>query len=179
MALVKLNATRGLENALPAVSGANLTGVSAGKVLQVKQTVKTDTFSTSSTSFVDVTGLNVSITPSSSSNKIFVIVDLQVGTDSDSQCMFNLLRDSTSINKGDASSGRTQCFNEQGSGEDYHQQSASTHFLDSPSTTSATNYKVQMRVTGSTHMLNQSQADANASSEARTTSSITVMEIQA
>jgi hypothetical protein len=178
MAIIKVNASQGLSGALPAISGANLTGISAGKVLQVKQTLKTDTFTTTSQSFVDVTGLNVSITPSSSSNKILVIVDLQVGSDNDSQAMFNLLRDSTSINVGDASGSRIQCFAEQGSGEDYHQQSTSTHFLDSPSTTSATNYKVQMRVTGGTHCLNRGDADANASYEARTTSTITVYEIE-
>ena len=172
MAIIKPN-----NNTLSSIT-ALPTGL-GGKVLQVVQTNKTDTFTTTSTSFTDVTGLSVSITPSSSSNKILIIVDLQVGTDNDSQAMFNLVRGSTSINLGDASSSRTQCFNEQGSGEDYHQQSASTHFLDSPSTTSATTYKVQMRVTGGTHCLNRSDADANASSEARTTSSITVMEVSA
>ena len=64
MAIIKVNASQGLSGALPAISGANLTGISAGKVLQVKQTLKTDTFTTTSQSFVDVTGLNVSITPS-------------------------------------------------------------------------------------------------------------------
>ena len=41
-----------------------------GRILQVLQTTKTDTFSTNSTTYLDVTGLSVSITPSSSSNKI-------------------------------------------------------------------------------------------------------------
>ena len=40
----------------------------AGNILQVVQTVKTDTFSASHGSTVDITGLSVSITPSSSSN---------------------------------------------------------------------------------------------------------------
>ena len=171
MAIIKPNNnTISAITALPAGVG--------GKVLKVKQTNKTSTFSTTSTSFVDVTGLNVSITPSSTSNKILVIVDLQVGSRKDSQCMFNLLRDSTSINLGDSDgASRTECFNETQSGENYGQSSSSTHFLDSPATTSATNYKVQMRVTGGTHYLNQSNTDADASYEARTTSSITVYEI--
>lgn len=158
-------------------TNANNLTTGVGKVLQVKQTNKTDTFSTSSTSFTDVTGLNVSITPSSTSNKILVIVDLQVGSRNDSQCMFNLLRGATSINVGDSSRSLIQCFNETQSGENYGQSSSSTHFLDSPSTTSATTYKVQMRVTGATHYLNQSNTDADATYEARTTSSITVYEI--
>ena len=49
---------------------SNFDSDSAGKVLQVVSTTKTDTFTTSSTSFVDITGLSVSITPSSTSNKI-------------------------------------------------------------------------------------------------------------
>ena len=43
-----------------------------GSVLQVVSQDKTTAFSTTSNSFVDVTGLSVSITPSSSSNKILV-----------------------------------------------------------------------------------------------------------
>jgi len=45
---------------------------STGKILQVIQTVKTDAFSTTSTSFVDITGLSVNITPSVASSKILV-----------------------------------------------------------------------------------------------------------
>ena len=49
-----------------------------GKVLQVVQSVKTDTSSTTSTSAVDISGLSASITPSSASNKILILV--QIGT---------------------------------------------------------------------------------------------------
>ena len=47
-------------------------GFDPGKIGQVIQTYKTDTFSTSSTSFVDVTGLSVSITPSATTSKILI-----------------------------------------------------------------------------------------------------------
>ena len=55
-----------------------------GKVLQFKQTVKTDVFSTSineGTVSGDVTGLTVSITPSSASNKIYLDVRAYGGVD--------------------------------------------------------------------------------------------------
>ena len=52
-----------------------------GKVLQVVQTVKSDTFSTSSTTFTDVTGLSVSITPSSTSNKILILASISGSQD--------------------------------------------------------------------------------------------------
>tara|TARA_B100000900_G_scaffold415478_1_gene445493 strand:+ start:3317 stop:3850 length:534 start_codon:yes stop_codon:yes gene_type:complete len=60
-------------NALTNVSGnADITGV--GKVLQMKQTVKTGDFSTSISqgNYNIITGLNVNITPSSTSNKILI-----------------------------------------------------------------------------------------------------------
>ena len=86
----------GLTGALPAISAASLTQIPAanivgvctsgltktggfGVVLQVKQTVKTDTFSSTTTgSDVDITGLSVSITPTSASNKILVTYDTNI-----------------------------------------------------------------------------------------------------
>jgi len=55
---------------------ANHIDDTSDKVLQVVSATKTDTFSTSSTSFVDVTGLTANITPSSTSSKIMVFVFL-------------------------------------------------------------------------------------------------------
>ena len=43
--------------------GISAASVPSGSILQVVQTVKSDTFSSSSGSWVDVTGLTVSITP--------------------------------------------------------------------------------------------------------------------
>ncbi len=65
-----------LTGSLPAISGANLTGVSAGKILQVISVTKTDVASTTSTSYVAIPGLSASITPSSSSNKVLVTLCL-------------------------------------------------------------------------------------------------------
>ncbi len=57
-----------------AISRIGDAGLPAGAVLQVVQTTKTDTFSTTSTSFTDITGMTVNITPSSTSNKVLVLV---------------------------------------------------------------------------------------------------------
>ena len=46
---------------------------STGSILQVKSVTKTDATSTSSQTFGDVSGLSISITPSSTSSKILVI----------------------------------------------------------------------------------------------------------
>jgi len=45
---------------------------STGKILQVVQTVKKNRFSTSSTSFVDITDMTVTITPTAASSKILI-----------------------------------------------------------------------------------------------------------
>ena len=45
---------------------------SSGGIIQIRSTTKTDPFTTASTSFTDVTGLSVSITPTRADSKIFV-----------------------------------------------------------------------------------------------------------
>ena len=49
---------------------------SSGGIIQVKSVIKTDTFTTDSTSYTDVTGLSVSITPTRSDSKILVMVTM-------------------------------------------------------------------------------------------------------
>ena len=168
-----------------AVTSAKLASGVGGKVLQVVQTVKTDTFSTTSTSAADVTGLSVSITPSSSSSKILVMYDVKASAEN-LQMSFFLVRDTTTIYIGDAASSRIRASSVVGGVPDtvpseayrYPQQMAVT-FLDSPSTTSATTYKIQCQVNGGTGYVNRSGADDDAAYRARVPSSITLMEISA
>ena len=70
------------------------TGV-GGKILQVKQTVKTDRTTIQSTSIVDISGMSVTITPSSTSSKILVNYSLMVFSNAIYYTM-RLLRDSDS-----------------------------------------------------------------------------------
>ena len=97
-----------LSGALPAISGAALTNLDAGKILQVKQTFKSDVTSltsNSSSSYSDISGMSVSITPSNSSNKILVSFVASVSTNSsDRNNSIKLLRDSTDICKSTAGS---------------------------------------------------------------------------
>ena len=60
-----------LTGALPAISGANLTGIDSSKVKQTVYNSTTTTFSSSSSSFVE-TPCNITITPTVSSSKIIV-----------------------------------------------------------------------------------------------------------
>ena len=159
---------------------------SSGGIIQVKSTTKTDTFTkqTDTTAFVDITGLSVSITPTRADSKILVMYDLCWGID-DGHGSMRLMRDSTAIKVGDASGSRTQATGHwhQGgsnSGDKYDIVQHSGTFLDSPATTSATTYKLQVGSPNSasyTVFINRSGHDSDAAWEARTCSTITVMEV--
>ena len=142
----------------------------AGSVVQVVSTAKTDVFSSSSTSFTDVTGLSVAITPSSSSNKILVSVHLMTAATDANSPRFNLVRGSTNIATSDGSTPASLHLNTSGSTDG---RMGSIVFLDSPSTTSETTYKIQGLTDGNSFVVNRRGDDANKTS----ISTITVMEI--
>jgi hypothetical protein len=169
---------------LPDSAGTLDTLQRAGNVLQVVSTAKTNTFSTSSTTFVDVTGLSVSITPSSASSKIFVLMDVKLGSSVFVGNFVKLVRDSTDIYVGDAENSRTRATysNADDPSNQWAYQGVGM-FLDSPNTTSTLTYKVQMMSeptpnTGAVY-LNRSGEDLTTIDFARMASSITVMEIAA
>ena len=163
---------------LTAAQMNNLRG--AFRILQVVSTAKTDTFSTTSTTFVDVTGLSVSITPSATSSKILVVGYVVAGVSGDLAINARLVRDSTAILVGDTASNRPRDtyysgFNAAGLGMAF-----SPIYLDSPNTTSATTYKVQVFVNTGTAYINRSHLDRDTTAyDGRSASSITVMEISA
>ena len=73
------------------------TNSSVGKILQVVQTVKKDSFSTSSSTPVEITGLNASITKTSASNKLLIRVDVAYGKSGRATAQFQLFEDSSEI----------------------------------------------------------------------------------
>ena len=161
---------------LPASTGTIITDTApkAGNILQVVQTVKTDIFTTTSTTFVDVTGFNATITPSSTSSKILILATTSYSSSSTGGLtVFNLLRGSTNISQPDT----TPAFN--GTMGAYISASsaiipATINFLDSPSTTSATTYKIQLRTNAGTCLLNGRNTGDGAF-----TSTLTLMEVAA
>jgi hypothetical protein len=175
----------------PASTGTIITTASSGKVipsaalpagtvLQVVSTLKSDTFTTTSTSFIDITGLSVSITPTSSTNKILVIASVNAtGASGAVQAMLQLVRNSTAIDVGDAASTRIQATMNLYTAATDGVVIGTPCFLDSPATTSATTYKVQMRVNSSTGYVNRTTSDTDSTVYSRVTSTITVMEIAA
>ena len=157
------------------------TRLPAGSVLQVVSNTKTDTFSTTSTSYVDITGLSVSITPISATSKIFITVDLGCSAASGTRTEFQLVRNSTAIGIGDDAGSRTRGNAAVNPAGPAGMVNAGFSYLDSPATTSATTYKVQIAFidnSGTTY-INRTVNDEDAASRSRTSSTITVMEIAA
>lgn len=152
---------------------------SAGAVAQVKSTTKTDTFTTTSSSFTDITGLSVSITPTSASNKILVVFAANVGTDPASTAAgIRLLRDSTAIAIGDTAGSRYRTTSATIINNANQMATVAMTFLDSPATTSATTYKLQaVAVSGTTIGINRGVNDGDSSAIPRAVSSITVFEV--
>ena len=163
-----------------------------GSILQVVSTTKTDTFSSSlaSGAFADITGLSATITPTSATSKILIFATINGGTDSGSQqnaFAVRMLRDSTAIAIGDASSSRGRISsgtNAVGSNDGTQRGNLSTSFLDSPATTSAITYKVQIgNVHGSlstlTMYVNRTAGDGDSAANGRASSTITIMEVAA
>ena len=173
------------------ITGSSLSGISTGKILQVVQATKSDsqtfTSSSSGNDRYDITGLSVSITPASTSNKILVVYNVNVGGPNGGYRAFlHLMRGSTDIYRGDDASSRTRCSNfiytrndAVGSVPSY--QNTGT-FLDSPSTTSATTYKIQINTHnsgGNVYGVNTANSNPSSLSGQNPISQITVMEVAA
>jgi hypothetical protein len=169
-------------NSIIPVAGVPTGG--GGGIIQMKQTVKTDTFSTTSTSATDVTGLSVSITPTSSTSKILVTYDVKASCEN-VQMSFFLLRDSTNIYRGDQrGSNRTRTSSVIGGVPDPSEanrtpQQMHVMYIDSPATTSAITYKIQCQLNAGDGYVNRARDDTDNVYRTTPASSITVMEVSA
>jgi len=158
------------------------TGSASGKVLQVVSSTLTSVATGNGTSVVD-TGLTATITPSSSSSKIHVSGYIIIGTSSFYVYCY-LVRGSTQILLGDTASNRPRVTiggpMYAGGNETYAFEPTPFQYLDSPSATSATTYKIQIRsyTAAQTWYVNKTHSDRdNAEYEPRGASVITLMEI--
>ena len=154
-----------------------------GKILQVVQTVKDNTFVTSATvTDTAVTGLSVSITPSSSSNKILVICNLSVAAENSQGAAAKLRRGGTAVSVAEAASARSRSSF---AGSGYRDNIGGAirllniTLLDSPSTTSAITYDVVVSSKSNGTYINRSIGDADNDDHLRTCSYITAMEVAA
>jgi len=160
-------------NVLTAAQMNDLRG--AFRILQVVSTTKTDAFTATSSSFVDVTGVSQAITPSSASNKVLVVVSGVIGCNANSSVRMNLVRDTTAIAQSTGSGTAEQTVSVY-SGAANFGDSFSIVYLDSPATTSSTTYKIQVAAL-STNTVVVGRLGVNGNYGSSTT--ITAMEVSA
>ena len=163
------------------------TGMGGGKILQVVQVVKTSKQSVQSQTMVDITGFELTITPSSASSKILLITTITACCHASG--VFNLWRQIGSGSyaqldtfKGDADGNRLRATMHMGQTQTANTAERSMTVLDSPNTTDAVKYKWQ---TGTPYhanyviVVNSSEDDSNNNYYSRTISTMTAQEIAA
>ena len=164
-------------------------GAGGGKILQVKSTTKKDKQSHSGTTHTLISGLTVSITPASSSNKILLVYNVSMGSTGAAYVELRIARGSLDdINIGDADGSNTRCthyryFDNYYGTTDYS--SVDTYpfagnYLDSPNTTSAITYGIYFaNPAGSYGMIINSTSTTNWAGYGTSTSTLTAMEVSA
>lgn len=164
------------------VNGLDGIPVLAGIGSNVVQTVKTNTFGTSSTSFTAVTGMTATITPTSTDSKILVIAFLQIADAGGSATtQVRLTGGNASDFVGDANGSRTRVLiaadvvltNSRGL------MPGTGVYLDAPSTDSPVTYGVEMRVNTGTGYLNRTRLFENDNRDPVGPSSLTLIEVAA
>ena len=155
------------------------TGVTGtGAVKQVVSVTKVDAYTQTNTSYTDITGMAATITPTSATSKILVSVQLSLaGTSSTYHCYIRLNRNGSNISgsNGTWSTNLSMMHKNINDSRDLDQHAMD--YLDSPGTTSACTYQLQMAVQGNTFFVNRGGNTEQFS--ASNISTITLMEIAA
>ena len=176
MAIIKLGANA--ITSLPAGVG--------GKVLQVVSTHFTDTATTNSATPVDVSGFSATLTPSSTSNKIYIMMTVTLGGTSTypyyvcqrqisggANTLIGLGSNATGLQVNTLASARMD-----NTAVDF--QMCATNFLDTPNTTSTITYQIQFASPYTNPgYINRQASAVNAVYVQFPVSSITVMEVSA
>jgi hypothetical protein len=176
MAIIKPN-----NNTISAIT-ALPAAIPTGKILQIVTTSFTSTQDTSGEdSFHDIPNLNTSITPSATSSKILLsghVMGSSQNASAACRVMINLLRDSTTIGANGTTSDRVECHNASYSDDGANAATIPINFIDSPSSTSAITYKVQILTdNGAGIRVNAAPGDSNNNAYPRAISTLTLMEI--
>ena len=178
-----------------AVTSGKLASGVGGKILQVVSANKDNTVSSNSTSYYSI-GLNATITPSSSSNKILVLLDLVYGGPQNHYAYGRIIRTPSggSLTPIAIGADRTSSYSNSQqasftlttpntSSDQYKLFHASVNFLDTPSTTAATTYSVQgkSRSGGGDgyFYINRPATNNNETYQVGTSSNLTLMEVAA
>ena len=171
-------------NAIQTIAGKPILN-STGSILQVVQTIKTDTFySGTSETWYDITGMSATITPSSTSNKVLVQFNLGKVCGINNNA-FRIMRNGSLMpGAGDAAGSRQQAhFTESNQGRDAnHTGSLSYTYVDSPASTSAVTYQLQVKAEVTTSQgfgLNRTYNDSDTTNgyNSRCSSTVLLMEV--
>ena len=202
-------AASGLTGALPALDAANLTSINAaqlvgvctsgltktggfGKIVQIVSTTKTDTASNSQGSqswwsYTD-SSLIVTITPTSSSNKILITGTINAGVDSQQWLMVRLEKDGSRLNagNGDQDGNKSRTFTSQNYPPEANPSvpypNSVVQYLDTAGDTNSRYYNFGLAHSSSlsrTIYLNRGVRESNDFYTPQCASTITVMEIEA
>jgi len=152
----------------------------------VVQTVKTDTFSTTSTSFTAVTGLSVTITPTSNTSKVLLVAAFVMGGSINTIGTFARITGGNLAFIGDAASNRTRATTGSNLGNDTNfAVSAATNarsfaVVDAPATATATTYSIQVLTTGGTLFIGRNgNNDGDTTTVGRYPASLIAIEVKA
>jgi len=182
------NGAQDIEDLALAVE-TTVSGLPAGKILQVVSTTKSDTFSASlaTTTFTAVTGLSLSITPSSASSTILLFGSVNgswsVNT-SNPYATWRFTRGGSPVGVGDTDGSRASitAMTVAASTAFVSQANASMMYLDSPATTSATTYAIDIYnfdASTQTVYVNRPTLDSNTGQYTRAISTIMALEVSA
>ena len=173
---------------LTSVTSSNLP---AGSCLQVQHRNYNPLISSTTTSFADISNFNVTITPTSASNKVFLM--LAVSWSTNGHCTLRITRKigsgSASVlansvgdqELGNRSAATLHSYRYSTNNLHYDQRHDGINILDTPNTTEAVIYQLQganPHSSGYSFVINRQSGDANAVYSARTRSSFSAMEIK-
>ena len=160
---------------------------SSGGIIQVQSATITNTFDNDSETFADVTGVTVTITPKFNTSKMLIMYNGCAGMESTNRMgHIRIVRvvggtTTTDIYVGDASGNRARASSTFAGSQNYFMESFSGTFMDSPATTSAVTYKMQVAAGDAGYKVNIGKDDEGSDeySRGRVPTSITVMEVSA
>lgn len=158
MALTKLN-----NNSLHAITDGSALKNATGGILQVKTGVYSTEKNVTTAGTYEDTGLSLSITPTSTSSDILIVYAMHFRINSDNSDVgmaFRVVRDSTVIDDPTTSYDN---YSYDGTGRTDSRTSDTKFYLDSPATTSAVTYKIQMTSYTETGANTRAQSDGNKS----------------
>jgi len=166
---------------------AGLTAANVGIGSNVVQTVKTDTFTTTTSGYQAVTGLSVTITPTSLSSKVLLLATINgiASSTANSHVYFRITGGNAGTFVGDAAGDRTRAASgmrmSTGFGTEATGLSFPITFLDAPNTTSPTTYQVEVSRFAGTVAINASTpaTDGDVVNQGRLATAIVAIEVAA